>query len=266
MYTDTDRYHDITSAFREAGYITGEGRVIKRGKEASVLCCPAHPSLGVESVALKLYKDQQFRNFRNDAAYLGGRVWKRRDVGHLRAVKDHVWVETEFRVLDELHAAGIRVPRPYTQIAHGIVMEYVRDGGTDAPLLKDVRLEPDEALRVYHEILDAIRAMLGCRIIHGDLSPFNILYDGRHPVLIDFPQAIHARRHPDPYPVFRRDVENIRAWFTRCVTPGSGSGPSPSAEADANLRPHPDDADLARELWVRAIGEPEPLAPVDRDR
>ena len=215
MYTDTDRFRDITSAFVEAGYIAGEGRVIKRGKEATVLCCDADPSLGVEYVALKLYRDQEFRNFRNDAAYLRGKVWKRRDLAHLKAFKDDLWVDTEYQVLERLSAAGVRVPRPYTRIGHGIVMEYLSWEGADALPLRSVRLSPDDASRVFDEVVAAIDGMLGCGIIHGDLSPFNILYDGEHPVIIDFPQAVFARSHDDPYPLFRRDVENVLAYFER---------------------------------------------------
>ena len=231
MYTDHDRFHDIASGLISAGYITAPGRVIKHGKEAAVLCCPAHPGLGVEHVALKVYRDQSFRNFRNDATYLRGKVWKRRDLGHLKAFKDELWVETEFRVLETLHAAGIRVPRPYTQIDHGIVMEHVTAAGDDAPMLKHVRLSPEDRRRVLEEVLEAIDAMLGCGIVHGDLSVFNILYDGAHPVIIDFPQAVYANTHDDPYPLFRRDVERVVASL------------APAQAAGA--------AEIAAELWGR---------------
>jgi RIO kinase 1 len=216
MYTDTDRFRDTTRAFKNAGYITGDGQVIKQGKEAAVLACPAHPSLGVKTVALKVYKDQEFRNFRNDAAYLGGRVWKRRDRLHLKAVKDQVWVETEFAVLGRLHEDGVRVPRPFVRMDQGIVMEFItQDDGIAAPL-REVRLDDEECARVYREVIAAIEGMLRCGIVHGDLSAFNILYDGAHAVIIDFPQAVSIATHDSPFPLFVRDVENVLAYFTRC--------------------------------------------------
>ncbi|MFW6380795.1 MAG: RIO1 family regulatory kinase/ATPase [Spirochaetota bacterium] len=147
MYTDTDRFRDVARAFVDAGYITGGGRVIKQGKEATVLVCPAHPSLGVESVALKVYKDQEYRNFRNDAAYLGGRVWKRRDRLHLKAVKEQVWVETEFEVLEKLSDHGVRVPRPYVRIDRGIVMQHITRDGENATPLREVRLNEHDCRR-----------------------------------------------------------------------------------------------------------------------
>ena len=217
MYTDTDRFRDVARAFEDAGYITGDGLVIKQGKEATVLACPAHPSLGVETVALKIYKDQEFRNFRNDAAYLGGRVWKRRDRLHLKAVKDQIWVETEFEVLEKLHENGIRVPRPFVKIDQGIVMEHItRDLETATPL-REARLDDNECRRVYEEVIAAIDGMLRCGIVHGDLSVFNILYDGEHPVVIDFPQAVNVATHDNPFELLVRDVENVLSYFRRCT-------------------------------------------------
>lgn len=257
MYTDTDRFRDVASAFVEAGYITDEGRVIKRGKEASVLCCPAHPSLGADYVALKIYKDQQFRDFRNDARYLHGRVWKRRDVAHLKTSKSGLWVETELRVLDELSRAGVRVPRPYTQIGRAIAMEFVGENGEAAVPLKDVRLPAEDVARVFEEIIDSIDGMLRCGVIHGDLSAFNILYDGEHLVLIDFPQAVRASTHDDPYTLFRRDVENVAAYFERYGavwrdgTSDAVGPPNTAGDGAAPRYTRPSLSPLADVLWER---------------
>ena len=46
---------------------------VKGGKEATVYCCLAGPSLGVELVAAKLYRPRIFRNLRNDSLYSMGR-------------------------------------------------------------------------------------------------------------------------------------------------------------------------------------------------
>lgn len=255
MYTDTDRFRDIASAFIDAGYIVGEGLLVKRGKEASVLRCPAHPSLGVDTVALKIYRDQEFRNFRNDARYLHGRVWKRRDVAHLKTSKAHLWVETEYRILCELSDAGVRVPRPYTQIGRGIVMEFIGENGEAAVPLKDVRLAAERAPRVFDEIVEAIDGMLGCGVIHGDLSAFNILYDGHHPVIIDFPQSVRVSTHDDPYTLFRRDVENVQSYFRRYVrdgpTPRSGTTTSGQATGRPAQLSRYTDPSLTDRLWER---------------
>ena len=47
-------------------------------------------------------------------------------------------------------------------------------GGEDgpAPQLKDVRLERDEARRLFEDVLGDVERMLSHNRIHGDLSPF----------------------------------------------------------------------------------------------
>jgi RIO kinase 1 len=44
------------------------------GKEATVYCCEAHPSTGVEYLAAKVYRPRMFRSLRNDAIYRFSRV------------------------------------------------------------------------------------------------------------------------------------------------------------------------------------------------
>ena len=38
-------------------------------------------------------------------------------------------------------------------------------------------------------------------IVHGDLSPYNVLYDGRDPVIIDVPQAMDSRQSLQAYSI-----------------------------------------------------------------
>mgnify|MGYP000925870685 CR=1 FL=1 len=46
---------------------------VKGGKEATVYCCAAHPSTGVDLIAAKVYRPREFRQLRNDAQYRQGR-------------------------------------------------------------------------------------------------------------------------------------------------------------------------------------------------
>ena len=47
---------------------------VKSGKEGILYCCSANPRLGVELVAVKVYKPRRFRSFRDDSMYQAGRV------------------------------------------------------------------------------------------------------------------------------------------------------------------------------------------------
>ena len=59
--------------FYEDHFILDVVRQVKGGKEATVYCCKAHPSTGVDWIAAKVYRPRAFRNLRNDAVYRKGR-------------------------------------------------------------------------------------------------------------------------------------------------------------------------------------------------
>jgi RIO kinase 1 len=51
--------------------------------------------------------------------------------------------------------------------------------------------------------------------VHGDLSPFNVLYWRGGVKIIDFPQAVDARFNPNAFFLLRRDLENVCHYFER---------------------------------------------------
>ena len=55
--------------------------------------------------------------------------------------------------------------------------------------------------------------------IHGDLSPFNILWWQGRPWIIDFPQAVDARMNANSYALLCRDVENVCRFFAKRDVP-----------------------------------------------
>jgi RIO kinase 1 len=91
-----------------------------------------------------------------------------------------------------------------------LLMELVKDDeGRPAPRLIDVSLEPGAALRIYADLLAQMIAMLCCDLIHGDLSPYNILAAADGPTIIDFPQVISAVHSSRAEFFFLRDFDNV---------------------------------------------------------
>jgi RIO kinase 1 len=52
-------------------------------------------------------------------------------------------------------------------------------------------------------------------LVHGDLSPFNVLLDSNGPVIIDLPQAVNAAGNNSASSMLERDVDNMRRYFGR---------------------------------------------------
>lgn len=210
-------------AFRDDNLIVGVLGPVKSGKEATVYCCEAHRSLGVELLAAKVYRPLAWRSFRNDAVYQEGRVIRdarlrrayRKKTPTGREVQSDLWVGREFEALRVLHEAGANVPRPVARSGPAILMEYVGNTEAPAPLLKSVRLEPDEAKHLFKLVMWNVEVFLGCNLVHADLSAFNILYWRGELKIIDFPQTVDPRFNPNALELLARDIRNVCHHFVR---------------------------------------------------
>jgi len=227
---------DIPESFFTDGLITDVDYLISSGKEGTVYCCRAAPDTGHERFAVKIHRGRTQRSFKNDAIYLSGRVAGvaltgsagikasgKVDQRLARAVKkrsktgiaaiEQSWITYEYATMQALHRAGARVPEPITMSGHALLMEYVGDADGPAPKLKHVSLDRAEARRAWETMLDEIALWLANDRIHGDLSPFNILWWEDRPVVIDFPQAVSPWDNPDARFLLERDLRNVSTYF-----------------------------------------------------
>jgi RIO kinase 1 len=125
------------------------------------------------------------------------------------------WVHAEYETQQMLWDAGIDVPRPVACNGSAILMEWIGDEQVAATQLRHVQLPRHEAPQLFERLIDNIERMLRINRIHGDLSPFNVLYFDGRVTLIDFPQAIDPRENRGAYELLRRDVSNICDHFRK---------------------------------------------------
>jgi len=223
--------------------------VAKSGKEATVYCCAADESTGLEYLAAKVYRPRMFRSLSNDALYRHGR--ERRDKegrvlrgkperGSLkqtergRAAQVSSWIAYEFETQRLLYQAGADVPRPLAQIGNAVLMEYVGDGEQVAPRLSEVDLDPEQAQPLFDGLMRNVELALACDRIHGDLSAFNVLYWQGAATVIDFAQAVDPRHNHELYALLERDIDRLYRYFARY-----GAVADPGA--------------LAADLWTRYL-------------
>lgn len=207
-------------ALIDDGVIDEVLRPLKSGKEAAVYVVRS----GDDVRCAKVYKDMAQRSFQQRVQYHEGR--KVRGSREARAVgkasnygrkqQEAAWKNTEVDALYQLRDAGVRVPEPYGYFHGVLVMELVTDAeGYSAARLGEVELSPEQA-REFHQILvRQVVRMLCCGLIHGDLSPYNVLVGPEGPVVIDFPQVVSAAGNNAARTMLLRDVNNLTAYLGR---------------------------------------------------
>jgi RIO kinase 1 len=210
--------HDPLAPLLHDGVIDEVVARLKSGKEAD-LWLVRH---GHEVVAAKVYKARQARSFRNDAAYREGRrvrntrTQRAMDRGSRfgQAASEEAWKAKEADALHTLHAAGVRVPRPVLFFEGVLLMEVVVDeAGHPAPRLIDAHVTRERAAGLYADLRAQAVKMLCCDLVHGDLSPYNVLLGAHGPVVIDFPQVVGAAHNSQAEAFFARDLGTLQRFF-----------------------------------------------------
>ncbi len=129
----------------------------------------------------------------------------------------YLWARKEYKNLDRMYRAGVRVPKPYGVLNNIIVMEFIGEKGIRAPLLREYELDEEEAKQIFHEIIKNVILMLcKAKLVHADLSEYNIMIYEGEPVIIDVAQAVHVN-HPNSLDFLRKDITNIYRYFTKEV-------------------------------------------------
>lgn len=217
--------HDVLSAlepFVHEGWISEVVREVKSGKEATVYCCRGGDLARHQLLAAKVYCPIETRRFRNDAMYQTGRMHLAREGRVKRAaesksafgLKVHyaTWLDHEWEVMKTLHRVRADVPSPLARAERAILMPFYGDESGPAPILNDAEITPREAAVITDQLFFNIELMLDLHIVHGDLSPFNVLLWRGRAIIIDFPQAIDPRLNPSARFLLERDLAKICGW------------------------------------------------------
>ena len=125
----------------------------------------------------------------------------------------NLWALKEFKNLHQAEQAGIRVPSPMKVEGNVLLMEFIGRKGVPAPLLRETPL--DHPGRMYDKIAESVRKLYQkARLIHGDLSEYNIMTVNSNPVIFDFAQAVPPE-HPMAHIFLERDLTHLNEYFSR---------------------------------------------------
>ncbi|MGC8975137.1 MAG: RIO1 family regulatory kinase/ATPase, partial [Thermoprotei archaeon] len=124
-----------------------------------------------------------------------------------------LWAKKEFNNFTEFFKAGVSVPEPISQYENVLVMEFIGNDGVRAPLLKEADLTVEEYSALFQRLVEDVRkAYLRARLIHGDLSEYNVMIWNKKHYIIDVSQAVPVT-HPNAIELLQRDLRNILRFF-----------------------------------------------------
>ncbi len=178
---------------------------IALGKEANVFTAKK----GNDRVIVKIYRVQScdfgkmFDYIKSDPRYYNLKKTKRNII--------YSWVQREFRNLNLAREANVRVPTPIAYKNNVLVIEYI---GKKDPSPKLLHHKPKAKKKIFEEILNQMNKLYKAKLIHGDLSAFNILVKDEKPVLIDFSQATPIKDLNSEI-FLDRDIKNIQTFFKK---------------------------------------------------
>ncbi|OAY47954.1 serine/threonine-protein kinase rio1 [Manihot esculenta] len=185
---------------------------ISTGKEANVYHATKCDG---QELAIKVYKTSVLVFKDRDRYVQGDYRFRHGYCKHNPRKMVKTWAEKEMRNLMRLKAAGIRCPTPYLLRLHVLVMEFIGKAGWAAPRLKDAALSLDKLREGYVEMIIAMRTLYQkCKLVHGDLSEYNILYFEGHLYIIDVSQAVDLD-HPHALDFLREDCVHVSDFFKK---------------------------------------------------
>jgi RIO kinase 1 len=176
---------------------------------------PLHRAIKVYKTSILVFKDRD-RYVTGEHRFRGGY-----NKSSNRAMVK-VWAEKEMRNLKRLYAAKIPCPEPIYLRLHVLVMGFLGDKkGWPAPRLRDVELPGSveevetQWRKLYISLLGLMQKMYKvCKLVHADLSEYNILYHEKKLFIIDVSQSVE-HDHPRSLEFLRMDIKNVSDFFRR---------------------------------------------------
>ncbi|KAF8520148.1 RIO1-domain-containing protein [Hysterangium stoloniferum] len=195
------------------GLISEVNGCVSTGKEANVYHAyipeRTHVALKIFKTSILIFKDR-------DRYVSGERPFRRGYSKHNPRKMVRLWAEKEMRNLKRLVTAGTPCPEPIEVRENVLVMAFLGDrDGWASRRLKGADIPEDQFSKLYKGLLLTVRKMFHqCKLVHADLSEYNILYHESQLYIIDVGQSVE-QDHPSAFDFLRTDLKNVEEFFGR---------------------------------------------------
>ncbi|MCS6767688.1 MAG: serine protein kinase RIO [Candidatus Nitrosocaldus sp.] len=189
-----------------SGHLAYLNGVVASGKESRVYWGVGEDG---SSLAVKIYLVAT-AEFRHRLQYIvGDPRFKKVKKGMRNIIM--LWARKEFKNLSRAYSSHVSVPKPIHVEGNVLLMEFIGSDGVPAPTLNQCTV----SRRHYEQVVDnMIRLYRDARLVHADLSEFNIFLHDDRIVIFDFGSAVDVR-HPNAGEFLLRDARNVNRFFSR---------------------------------------------------
>ncbi len=188
---------------RQLGELHG---VVNSGKEARVYW---GESPSGSPVAVKIYLTSS-AEFKKRMGYIAGdRRFGKLPTNSRQTI--YLWVQKEFKNLQLAESVGIRVPRPLAFYRNILLMEYIGVPPRPAPTFAECEVDEEDFKWTFETIKKLYKS---ARLVHADLSEYNILKNGEERILFDLGSAVLIS-HPQAEEFLHRDLTNMVRFFKK---------------------------------------------------
>ncbi|PIO00060.1 serine/threonine protein kinase [archaeon CG10_big_fil_rev_8_21_14_0_10_43_11] len=123
----------------------------------------------------------------------------------------HAWAKKEYQNMLRARDAGIHVPTPYAIKNNVLIMEFIGKKGFASPLAKNsVPKKKQDWKECIEHMINAL--WNDAKLVHADLSEYNILNHNGEPVFIDWSSGVLVQ-HPLAKEFLAKDIKNMFAWL-----------------------------------------------------
>jgi RIO kinase 1 len=195
---------------------------LSTGKEANVYYAKAGSSKlneadgsHVAEYAIKIYKTSILVFKDRDKYVSGEHRWRKGYCKSNPRKMVKVWAEKEMRNYRRIFQSGIPCPTPILLKSHVLVMEFIGKDGWPSPRLKDTNLSQNRLREAYVQCVLIMRHLYQrCKLVHGDLSEYNLLWHNNQVYVIDVSQSVESD-HPSALDFLRKDASTVNDFFRK---------------------------------------------------
>lgn len=194
--------------------------IISTGKEAVIVYAKSDPNYSGDLIlpkecAIKIFKTT-LNEFKQRDRYIKDDFrFKDRFSKQNNRTVIFMWAEKEMHNLMRMQKFGINCPEVVALRKNILLMSFIGKDSVAAPKLKNAILSDAEWILAYEEVVAIMVTLFNdAKLVHADLSEYNILWHDDKCFLIDVAQAVEPG-HPSALEFLMRDCDNISSFFTR---------------------------------------------------